>query len=131
MTMDDKPITDNATFAEAWDAPKTAALSQAELDRLTDELVTALKTVFDPEIPVDIYELGLIYKVDVSDDRDVVVEMTLTAPGCPVAGEMPGWVEDAVMKVDGIKSARANLVFDPPWDPSRMSDEAKLQLNMF
>ena len=131
MTMDDKPITDNATFAEAWDAPKTGALSQAELDRLTDDLVTALKTVFDPEIPVDIYELGLIYKVDVSDDRDVVVEMTLTAPGCPVAGEMPGWVEDAVMKVDGIKSARANLVFDPPWDPSRMSDEAKLQLNMF
>ena len=131
MTMDDKPITENATFAEAWDAPKTGALDQAELDRLTDELVTALKTVFDPEIPVDIYELGLIYKVDVSDDRDVVVEMTLTAPGCPVAGEMPGWVEDAVMKVDGIKSARANLVFDPPWDPSRMSDEAKLQLNMF
>jgi FeS assembly SUF system protein len=131
MTMDDKPITDNAAFAEAWDEPKAAALSQAELDRLTDELVTALKTVFDPEIPVDIYELGLIYKVDVSDDRDVVVEMTLTAPGCPVAGEMPGWVEDAVMKVDGVKSARANLVFDPPWDPSRMSDEAKLQLNMF
>ena len=131
MTMDDKPITENATFAEAWDEPKTGALDQAELDRLTDELVTALKTVFDPEIPVDIYELGLIYKVDVSDDRDVVVEMTLTAPGCPVAGEMPGWVEDAVMKVDGIKSARANLVFDPPWDPSRMSDEAKLQLNMF
>ena len=131
MTMDDKPITDNATFAEAWDAPKTGALSQAELDRLTDELVTALKTVFDPEIPVDIYELGLIYKVDVSDDRDVVVEMTLTAPGCPVAGEMPGWVEDAVRTVEGVKSARANLVFDPPWDPSRMSDEAKLQLNMF
>ena len=131
MTMDDKPITDNATFAEAWDAPKTTALDQAELDRLTDELVTALKTVFDPEIPVDIYELGLIYKVDVSDDRDVVVEMTLTAPGCPVAGEMPGWVEDAVRTVEGVKSARANLVFDPPWDPSRMSDEAKLQLNMF
>lgn len=129
--MDDKPITDNATFAEAWDEPKNSALSQGELDRLTDDLVTALKTVFDPEIPVDIYELGLIYKVDVSDDRDVLVEMTLTAPGCPVAGEMPGWVEDAVMKVEGVKSARANLVFDPPWDPSRMSDEAKLQLNMF
>ena len=131
MTMDDKPITENATVAEAWDAPTTGALDQAELDRLTDELVTALKTVFDPEIPVDIYELGLIYKVDVSDDRDVVVEMTLTAPGCPVAGEMPGWVEDAVRTVEGVKSARANLVFDPPWDPSRMSDEAKLQLNMF
>ena len=109
----------------------TTPLSQAELDALTDQLIEKLKTVFDPEIPVDIYELGLIYKVDVSDDRDVLIDMTLTAPGCPVAGEMPGWVEDAVMKVEGIKSARANLVFDPPWDPSKMSDEAKLALNMF
>ena len=105
--------------------------SQAELDVLTDKLIEQLKTVYDPEIPVDIYELGLIYKVDVSDDREVAVEMTLTAPGCPVAGEMPGWVEDAVMGIDGIKSCTVNLVFDPPWDPSRMSDEAKLQLNMF
>lgn len=129
--MDDPRISDSETFAEAWDAPQKSALSQAELDRLTDDLVTALKTVFDPEIPVDIYELGLIYKVDVNDDRDVLVEMTLTAPGCPVAGEMPGWVEDAVMKVEGVRSARANLVFDPPWDPSKMSDEAKLALNMF
>ena len=113
------------------DAPATSAIPQQELDRLTDKLVDALKTVFDPEIPVDIYELGLIYKVDVSDDRDVLIEMTLTAPGCPVAGEMPGWVEDAVKKVEGVKSARANLVFDPPWDSSKMSDEAKLALNMF
>jgi FeS assembly SUF system protein len=108
-----------------------AALEQAELDRLTDDLITAFKTVFDPEIPVDIYELGLIYKVDVNDDREVMVEMTLTAPGCPVAGEMPGWVNDAVLKVEGVKSCDVNLVFDPPWDSSRMSDEAKLQLNMF
>ncbi len=108
-----------------------SALPQAELDRLTDELVTAMKTVFDPEIPVDIYELGLIYRVDVSDDRDVVVDMTLTAPGCPVAGEMPEWVRDAVLKVEGVKTCTVNLVFDPPWDPSRMSDEARLQLNMF
>lgn len=128
--MDDA-ITKSPDFAESWDAPQKSALSQAELDRLTDDLVAALKTVFDPEIPVDIYELGLIYKVDVSDDKDVLVEMTLTAPGCPVAGEMPGWVEDAVMTVEGIRSARANLVFDPPWDPSKMSDEAKLALNMF
>ncbi|MFW2341241.1 SUF system Fe-S cluster assembly protein [Brevundimonas sp.] len=128
--MDDS-ITKSPDFAESWDAPQKSALSQAELDRLTDDLVTALKTVFDPEIPVDIYELGLIYKVDVSDDKDVLVEMTLTAPGCPVAGEMPGWVEDAVMTVEGIRSAKANLVFDPPWDPSKMSDEAKLALNMF
>jgi len=98
---------------------------------MTDDLITAFKTVFDPEIPVDIYELGLIYKVDVSDDRDVMVEMTLTAPGCPVAGEMPGWVNDAVLKVEGVKSCDVNLVFDPPWESSRMSDEAKLQLNMF
>ena len=113
------------------DAAPASALPPAELDRLTDALITQLKTVFDPEIPVDIYELGLIYKVDVSDDLDVAVDMTLTAPGCPVAGEMPGWVEDAVRKVEGVKSAKANLVFDPPWDASKMSDEAKLALNMF
>ena len=101
------------------------------LDELTDKLIVQLKTVFDPEIPVDIYELGLIYKVDVSDALEVAIEMTLTAPGCPVAGEMPGWVQEAVMKVDGVKACDVNLVFDPPWDPSRMSDEAKLQLNMF
>lgn len=129
--MDGKTISDSETFAASWDEPGKSALSQAELDRLTDDLVTALKTVFDPEIPVDIYELGLIYKVDVNDDRDVLVEMTLTAPGCPVAGEMPGWVEDAVKTVEGVKSAKAILVFDPPWDPSKMSDEAKLALNMF
>ena len=123
--------TETDAFAEAWDEPQKSALSQAELNKLTDDLIEALKTVYDPEIPVDIYELGLIYKVDVNDDRDVVVEMTLTAPGCPVAGEMPGWVEDAVKKVEGVKSARANLVFDPPWDSSKMSDEAKLALNMF
>ncbi|WP_292082811.1 MULTISPECIES: SUF system Fe-S cluster assembly protein [Brevundimonas] len=124
-------ISDSDAFAASWDEPQKSALSQAELDKLTDDLIEALKTVYDPEIPVDIYELGLIYKVDVSDDRDVLVEMTLTAPGCPVAGEMPGWVEAAVMKVEGVRSARANLVFDPPWDSSKMSDEAKLALNMF
>jgi FeS assembly SUF system protein len=125
------PKTDSAAFAEAWDAPQKSALAQAEIDRMTDDIIEALKSVFDPEIPVDIYELGLIYKVDLSDERDVVVEMTLTAPGCPVAGEMPIWVEQAVMKVDGVKSARAELTFDPPWDASKMSDEAKLALNMF
>ncbi len=113
------------------DAAVPSAIPQQELDRLTDKLVDALKTVFDPEIPVDIYELGLIYKVDVSDDRDVAIDMTLTAPGCPVAGEMPVWVHDAVMTIDGVKSCKVDLVFDPPWDQSRMSDEAKLQLNMF
>ena len=108
-----------------------SAIPQAELDRLTDAIIEQLKTVHDPEIPVDIYELGLIYKVDISDDLDVVVEMTLTAPGCPVAGEMPGWVRDALIQIPGVRSCTVNLVFDPPWDASRMSDEAKLQLNMF
>lgn len=124
-------ITRSSDFAESWDAPQKSALSQDELARLTDEMIAALKTVFDPEIPVDIYELGLIYRVDVSDNRDVVIDMTLTAPGCPVAGEMPGWVEAAVRKIDGLGDVRVNLVFDPPWDASKMSDEAKLALNMF
>ncbi len=119
---------DDASTAPQIEA---AALSQAELDAVTDQLIEKLKTVYDPEIPVDIYELGLIYKVDVSDSMDVAIDMTLTAPGCPVAGEMPDWVRDAVLTIDGIKSCDVNLVFDPPWDPSRMSDEAKLQLNMF
>jgi FeS assembly SUF system protein len=108
-----------------------SALPQAELDALTDQLVEKLKTVFDPEIPVDIYELGLIYKVDVSDNKDVVIDMTLTAPGCPVAGEMPEWVREAIETIPEVKSCSVNLVFDPPWDPSLMSDEAKLELNMF
>jgi FeS assembly SUF system protein len=112
-------------------APPASGLSQAELDALTDKLVEKLKTVFDPEIPVDIYELGLIYKVDVSDERAVAIDMTLTAPGCPVAGEMPGWVHDAVVQIPEITACTVNLVFDPPWDPSLMSDEAKLELNMF
>jgi FeS assembly SUF system protein len=107
-----------------------SAIPQDELDRLTDELIAAFKTVYDPEIPVDIYELGLIYKVDIDDDRKVDIEMTLTAPGCPVAGEMPGWVENAAKSVEGIKAVEVSLTFDPPWDPSRMSDEARLALNM-
>ena len=105
--------------------------SQQEIERLTEQMIEKLKTVFDPEIPVDIYELGLIYKVDISDDHIVDITMTLTAPSCPVAGEMPGWVHDAVLTIPEIKSCKVDLVFDPPWHPSRMSDEAKLQLNMF
>ncbi len=106
-------------------------ISQRDLDLLTDQLIEKLKTVFDPEIPVDIYELGLIYKVDVSDDKAVAIDMTLTAPGCPVAGEMPDWVRDAVLQIEGVTDCQVNLVFDPPWEPSLMSDEAKLELNMF
>ena len=112
------------------DAATPTKLPQAELDRITDDLVTQFKTVFDPEIPVDIYELGLIYKVDLNEDGHVDVEMTLTAPGCPVAGEMPGWVEEAAKKVEGVNSVAVKLVFEPPWTPARMSDEAKLELNM-
>ncbi len=107
------------------------ALSKQELDALTDELIAALKTVYDPEIPVDIYELGLIYRIDVSDAKDITIDMTLTAPGCPVAGEMPGWVEAAVRKVDNLGDIKVNLTFDPPWDPSRMSEEARLALNLY
>jgi FeS assembly SUF system protein len=102
-----------------------------EIDRLTDDIIAALKTVYDPEIPSDIYELGLIYRVEIADDRTVTVDMTLTAPGCPVAGEMPGWVENAVSLVPGVQGVKVNMVFDPPWDQSRMSDEARVALDMW
>ncbi len=108
-----------------------SALPKEELDRLTQDIIAALKTIYDPEIPVDIYELGLIYRIDISDDRVITIDMTLTAPGCPVAGDMPGWVQKAVGEVEGVKEVRVNLVFDPPWDMSRMSDEARLALNMW
>jgi len=110
--------------------PTVSAIPQAELDRITDHLIAAFKTVYDPEIPVDIYELGLIYKVDIDDDYKVDIDMTLTAPGCPVAGDMPGWIENAARTVEGIKDVEVRLTFDPPWEPSRMSDEARLALNM-
>ncbi len=118
--------------AEAKPSPEApTAAPAAEHDQLREDLVSALKTVFDPEIPVDIYELGLIYRLDVDAERNIEVDMTLTAPGCPVAGDMPGWVENAVSSVPGVGQVKVNLVFDPPWDPSRMSDEARLALNMF
>ncbi len=106
----------------------STAIPADELEQLSTSIVSALKTVYDPEIPADIYELGLIYKVDIDDSRHVDVEMTLTAPGCPVAGEMPIWVEDAVAAVPGVSGAKAKLVFDPPWSPDRMSDEAKVAI---
>jgi FeS assembly SUF system protein len=108
-----------------------AAMSPEELDSFSNELIAALKTVYDPEIPVDIYELGLIYKVDVADNKDVTVDMTLTAPGCPVAGEMPNMVKTALETVKGVGQVKVNMTFDPPWTPDRMSEEAKLELNMF
>lgn len=122
---------DQNTSGTSLPAPETSAIPAEELEQLTVDIIAALKTVYDPEIPSDIYELGLIYKVDINDDREVSVEMTLTAPGCPVAGEMPGWVENAVNSVPGISGTNVTLTFDPPWDQSRMSDEARLALNMF
>nr|WP_321464202.1 SUF system Fe-S cluster assembly protein [uncultured Cohaesibacter sp.] len=110
---------------------QTSAIPEAELERLTSEIVGALKTVYDPEIPADIYEIGLIYRVDIDDDRNVEIDMTLTAPGCPVAGEMPSWVENAVSSVAGVGVVKVNMVFDPPWTPDRMSEEAKIAINWY
>jgi len=108
-----------------------STMSAEELEALTGQIVQALKTVYDPEIPADIYELGLIYNVDIDDARMVTIEMTLTAPACPVAGEMPGWVENAIGAVPGVSGVKVNMVFDPPWDQSRMSDEARVALDMW
>ena len=144
MTDETKPPeTEIAPAPEAAAAPAAApgadparitptvssTLPQDEVERITADLIGVLKTVYDPEIPVDIYELGLIYKVDLDDDRNLTIDMTLTAPGCPVAGEMPGWVENAAMSVEGIKDVKVNMVFDPPWGPERMSEEAQVALN--
>ena len=105
--------------------------SNAEIERITADVITQIKTVYDPEIPVDIYELGLIYKVELEDDRTLKIEMTLTAPGCPVAGEMPGWVEDACAVIEGVRKVEVSMTFEPPWSMDLMSDEARLELNMF
>lgn len=123
------PMPDETESPAVADKPELT-LSDDEISRITDDVVTAMKTVFDPEIPVDIYELGLIYKVELEDDHTLKIDMTLTAPGCPVAGEMPVWVKDAAETVRGVERAIVNLVFDPPWTPDRMTDEARLALNM-
>jgi FeS assembly SUF system protein len=131
--FDSKPAepAETATELAKPTAAEGSTLPPEELDRLTDGIVAALKTVYDPEIPADIYELGLIYKVDIDDDRNVSVDMTLTSPGCPVAGEMPAWVQNAVSAVEGVANVDVNLTFDPPWDMSRMSEEARIALGMF
>src|SRR5678815_4663900 len=125
MTEMTEKIQENEERAVDAEAPAEAAPAAPapapEHGQLKDDLVAALKTVFDPEIPVDIYELGLIYRLDVDAERNIELDMTLTAPGCPVAGDMPGWVENAVSSVPGVGQVKVNLVFDPPWDPSRMS----------
>ena len=119
------------SVAEGGTPIEGSTLSREELNQIRRDVVAAIKTVYDPEIPVDIYELGLIYKIDVDDDRNIKIDMTLTAPGCPVAGEMPRWVHDAVEKVDDVGKVGVNMVFDPPWDMSLMSEEAQIALNMF
>ncbi|MGA2815387.1 MAG: SUF system Fe-S cluster assembly protein [Xanthobacteraceae bacterium] len=130
MTDDPKPDTGSVTIAEDA-AAQPSAVPADEMARLSDDIVTAIKTVYDPEIPADIYELGLIYKVDVDDDRVVKVDMTLTTPNCPSAAELPTMVENAIASVPGVREAKVNLVWDPPWDPSRMSEEARAVLNMW
>jgi FeS assembly SUF system protein len=131
-TSENKPPAPSETApAAAPAAEKKSALPAEELERLTNEIVTALKTVYDPEIPADIYELGLIYRIDIEDDRSVKVDMTLTTPNCPAAGELPGMVENAVASVPGVGTVKVEVIWDPPWDPSRMSDEARLVLNMW
>jgi FeS assembly SUF system protein len=121
------PDTPEATTPQA----SGSAIPAEELERLTHDIIAALKSVYDPEIPADIYELGLIYRVEIDDDRNIDVDMTLTAPGCPVAGEMPIWVENAVSSVPGVGNVVVNMVFDPPWTPERMSDEARVALDWY
>lgn len=127
----DNVVLKEETAPEAAPPAPMAELSPEELDRLTDDIIAALKTVYDPEIPADIYELGLIYRIDISDERFITIDMTLTAPGCPVAGEMPGWVETAVLTVPGVSGVKVVMTFDPPWDQSRMSDEARVALDIW
>ncbi len=130
---------DKAEAAAAPQALEPAARAATEDDLealdafepLRNDIIAALKTVYDPEIPSDIYELGLIYDIAIDAERNVAIAMTLTAPGCPVAGEMPKWVENAVNAVPGVSNTTVTMTFDPPWDMSRMSDEARLALNMF
>jgi FeS assembly SUF system protein len=140
--MDSKPDAQTAdavapneeTTGEASGISKVysaSAIPEDELLRLTDDIIAALKTVYDPEIPADIYELGLIYKVDIEDDRTVKIDMTLTAPGCPVAGEMPGWVENAVGAVEGVMAVEVAMTFDPPWTADRMSEEAQVAVGWY
>lgn len=133
MTIESEP---ENTEPKASDGEKSGGFSassipQEELARMSDDIITALKTVYDPEIPTDIYELGLIYKVDIEDDRTVLIDMSLTAPGCPVAGEMPGWVQDAISAVPGVGHVEVNLTFDPPWTPDRMSEEAQIAVGLY
>ena len=139
MIDDDQPLAGSNPVTPApaaAEAPRitpnvSGELPADEVERITKDLIGALKTVYDPEIPVDIYELGLIYKVDLDDNRNLAIDMTLTAPGCPVAGEMPGWVENAVSAVEGVSGVEVSMTFDPPWTPDRMSEEAQVAVGWY
>jgi len=131
MSVDTRTVEMLPEGAQPAPAGKPSALPEAELARLTSEIVTALKTVYDPEIPVDIYEIGLIYRIDIADDRAVKVDMSLTSPNCPSAQELPIMVENTLGSVAGVGEVTVNVDWDPPWDPSRMSEEARVELNMF
>jgi FeS assembly SUF system protein len=131
MTDETKMTDIKTTDAPLAPAADSAKLPEAEVARMTDEIIAALKTVYDPEIPADIYELGLVYKIDLADDRAVTVDMTLTTPNCPSAQELPIMVENAVASVPGVGDVKVNVVWDPPWDQSRMTDEARSVLNMW
>ena len=123
-------VSTEATAPAIPDANQAEIPKRGETNPLIPIIIAALKTVYDPEIPVDIYELGLIYRIDILDGGKVDIDMTLTAPGCPVAGEMMMWVDQAVRGIEGVENVNVNLVFEPPWDMSRMSDEARVQLNL-
>ena len=135
VPLDSAPLRGEAAVSDTalppTAAPNSEATNTGDVDAMRESVIAALKSVYDPEIPVDVYELGLIYKAEISDEGIVDIDMTLTAPACPVAEHMPVWVRDAVSAVEGVREARVNMVFDPPWDPSRMSDEARLTLDMF
>jgi len=124
-------LTQDLPATDSLPSTSNGGLSSEEIGRLTDEIVAALKSVYDPEIPADVYELGLIYKIDIGDDRAVTIDMTLTTPNCPSAQELPGMVENAAASVPGVGPVTVNVVWDPPWEPSRMSDEARMVLNMW
>jgi len=121
------PVDPNEEFKATAGEPLADGVAIAS----EEAVVEALQTVYDPEIPINIYELGLIYSLDIGDKGDIKIEMSLTAPGCPVAGEMPIWVQDAVSMVPGVNNVVVNMVFDPPWTPERMSDEARVALDWY
>ncbi|MBB4010343.1 SUF system Fe-S cluster assembly protein [Allorhizobium taibaishanense] len=131
MSASDNSVSKTEEKPDVREGIVHTAIPPEEVARLSDDIISALKTVYDPEIPADIFELGLIYKIDIEDDRMVKIMMTLTAPGCPVAGEMPSWVENAVGAVEGVSGVQVEMTFDPPWTPDRMSEEAQVAIGWY